>query len=45
MLGAVGNDIYKDKIINSLKEAKVEPMLEILQEKTYDNDVPPKIVE
>ena len=34
MLGAVGNDIYKDKIINSLKEAKVEPMLEILQEKT-----------
>ena len=34
MLGAVGNDIYKDKIINSLKETKVEPMLEILQEKT-----------
>jgi adenosine kinase len=34
MLGAVGNDIYKDKIINSLKEAKVEHMLEILQEKT-----------
>ena len=33
-MGAVGNDIYKDKIINSLKEAKVEPMLEILQEKT-----------
>ena len=34
MLGAVGNDIYKDKIINSLKEANVEPLLEILQEKT-----------
>lgn len=34
MLGAVGNDIYKDKIFNSLREAKVEPMLEILQEKT-----------
>ena len=34
MLGAVGNDIFKDKIINSLKEAKVEPLLEILQEKT-----------
>jgi len=34
MLGAVGNDIYKDKIINSLKEAKVEPLLEIKQEKT-----------
>ena len=34
MLGAVGNDIYKDKIFNSLKDAKVEPMLEILQERT-----------
>ena len=34
MLGAVGNDIYKDKIINSLKEAKVEPLLEIKQQKT-----------
>ena len=34
MLGAVGNDIFKDKIFNSLREAKVEPMLEILQEKT-----------
>ena len=34
MLGAIGNDIFKDKIINSLREAKVEPLLEILQEKT-----------
>ena len=34
MLGAVGNDIFKDKIINSLKEAKVEPLLEIKQKKT-----------
>ncbi len=34
MLGAVGNDIFKDKIINSLREAKVEPLLEILQDKT-----------
>ena len=34
MLGAVGNDVYKDKIINSLKEAKVEPLLEIKQQKT-----------
>ena len=34
MLGAVGNDIFKDKIINSLREAKVEPLLEILNEKT-----------
>ena len=34
MLGSVGNDIFKDKIINSLRETKVEPMLEIRQEKT-----------
>ena len=34
MLGAVGNDIFKDKIINSLREAKVEPLLEVLKEKT-----------
>ena len=34
MLGAVGNDVFKDKIINSLREAKVEPLLEILQDKT-----------
>ena len=34
MLGAVGNDVYKDKIINSLRDAKVEPLLEIKQEKT-----------
>jgi adenosine kinase len=34
MLGAVGNDKYKEKIINSLKEAKVEPLLETKQEKT-----------
>ena len=34
MLGAVGNDVYKDKIINSLKEAKVEPLLEFKQQKT-----------
>jgi adenosine kinase len=34
MLGAVGNDVYKDKIINSLKEAKVETLLEFKQQKT-----------
>ena len=34
MLGAVGNDNYRDKIINSLIEAKVEPLLEMKQEKT-----------
>ena len=34
MLGSVGNDIFKDKIINALRETKVEPMLEIRQEKT-----------
>ena len=34
MLGAVGNDKFKDKIINSLKEAKVEHLLEIKQENT-----------
>ena len=34
MLGAVGNDAFKDKIINSLKEVKVEPLLEIKQGKT-----------
>ena len=34
MLGAVGNDSYKDKIFNALKEAKVEPMLEIIQDRT-----------
>ena len=34
MLGAVGNDIFKDKIINSLKEAKVEPLLETIKKKT-----------
>ena len=34
MLGAVGNDTFKDKIINSLKEAQVEPLLEIKQAKT-----------
>ena len=33
MLGAVGNDVFKDKIMYSLKEAKVEPLLEIKQEK------------
>ena len=34
MLGAVGNDIFKDKIINSLKEAKVEPLLEIINQQS-----------
>ena len=34
MLGAVGNDVYKDKIINALKDARVEPLLEIKQQKT-----------
>ena len=34
MLGAVGNDIYKEKIINSLKEENIEPLLETKQEKT-----------
>ena len=34
MLGAVGNDLFKDKIFNSLKDAKVEPLLEIKQERT-----------
>ena len=34
MLGAVGNDIYKEKVINSLKEENIEPLLETKQEKT-----------
>ena len=29
MLGCVGNDIYKDKIQNALKEAGVNPLLQI----------------
>lgn len=32
MLGCVGNDVYKDKIINSLKDSNVEPLLEINNE-------------
>ena len=34
MLGAVGNDMYKDKILNSLEESNIEPLLEIRQERT-----------